>query len=256
MSSQARGHASPALAWAEEAHALVQVRPHQAVALAERALATATAASDVEAEVAARYALGWAQHVLGDARAKKTLKIGINIAERHGNRRGVGLLRRHLAFQLADDGQMRAAQREIAAATALLSGRDRARSQVHRVDIHRRSRTVDPEVHRRVVHDAARSLRVLRREGDAIWEARLLHNRGLLHLDRGELDRADADLQSARVLFAREGADAAVVEIVAVLAGIALARGDVVASLKMLDGAQASVPAGMIPYSLDHWRVL
>jgi hypothetical protein len=256
MSSQARGDGSPALAWAEEAHALVEVRPRQAVALAERALATAMAESDVEAEVAARHALGWAQHVLGDARAKKTLRIGINLAERHRNKRGVGLLRRHLAFQLADDGQMRAAQREIAAATALLSGRDRAQSQVHRVDIHRRSRSVDPDMHRRIVRDAARGLRVLRREGDAIWEARLLRNRGLLHLDRGELDRADADLQAARALFARQSADAAVVETVAVLAGIALVRGEVVASLKMLDDAQASLPAGTHDYNLDHWRVL
>src|SRR3954454_8090262 len=122
MSRQARGHASPALAWAEEAHALVQVRPRQAVALAERALATATAASDVEAEVAARYALGWAQHVLGDARGKETLRAGIRLAERHGDRRGVGLLRRNLASQLAHDGQIRAAQREIAAAIPLLTG--------------------------------------------------------------------------------------------------------------------------------------
>jgi hypothetical protein len=256
MSSEARGQAGPALAWAEQAHALVQVRPQQARALAERALAAAAAAKDADAEVAARYALGWAQHVLGDDRAEKTLRRGIRLAERHGDRRGVGLLRRHLAFQLADDGQMRAAQREIAAAIALLSGRDRAQSQVHRVDIHRRSRSMDAAVHRRVIGDTARALRVLRRDGDAIWEARLLFNRGLLHLDRGELQPARADLQAARALYAQAGADAAVVNTVAVLAGIALLEGDLVAALKTLEQARASAPPALVSYNLDEWHVL
>jgi hypothetical protein len=256
MSSQTRGHGSPALAWAEEAHALVQVRPQQARALAERALAAAAAGKDVEAEVAARYALGWAQHVLGDDRARKTLRTGIRLAELHGDRRGVGLLRRHLAFQLADDGQMRAAQREIAAAIALLSGRDRAQSEVHRVDIHRRSRSADADLHRHVIGDAARALRVLRREGDPTWEARLLFNRGLLHLDRGELEPAHADVQAARALYERVGAEAAVINTAAVLAGIALLQGDVVAALKLLEETRASAPAGIVAYNLDEWRVL
>jgi CHAT domain-containing protein len=224
--------------------------------LAERALAAAAAGRDVEAEVAARYALGWAQHVLGDADAGKTLTAGIKLAERHGDWRGAGLLRRHLAFQLAEDGHLRAAQREIATAIALLSGRERAQSQVHRVDIHRRSRSVDAEAHRRVVADAARALRLLRRDGDAIWEARLLFNRGLLHLDRGGLDRAHADLNAARELFARAGANAMVVETLTVLGGIALLRGDVLGCLKTLEDAQASVPPETIAYNLDHWRVL
>src|SRR5437763_5205651 len=256
MSSQTRGRPRSALAWAADAHALVQVRPRQAQALAERALAAAAADRDVEAEVLARYALGWAQHVLGDADAGKTLKAGIRLAERHGDRRGAGLLRRHLAFQLAEDGHLRAAQREIATAIGLLSGRDRAQSQVHRVDIHRRSRSAEADAHRRVVGDAARALRLLRRDGDVIWEARLLFNRGLLHLDRGGLDRADADLNAARVLFTRAGADAAVVDTLTVLGGIALLRGDVLGCLKTLEDAQASVPAGTIAYNLADWRVL
>src|SRR5262245_31168996 len=97
MSSLATGSGRAAPAWAEEAHALGQLRPERARALAERALAAAAAANDVEAEVAARYALGWAQHVLGDDQAGKTLRTGIRLAEHHGDRRGVGLLRRHLA---------------------------------------------------------------------------------------------------------------------------------------------------------------
>src|SRR5438094_125171 len=108
----------------------------------------------------------------------------------------------------------------------------------------------------RALGDAARALRLLRRDGDVIWEARLLFNRGLLHLDRGGLDRADADLNAARVLFTQAGADAAVVDTLTVLGGIALLRGDVLGCLKTLEDAQASVPAGTIAYNLADWRVL
>src|SRR4051812_46982553 len=119
MSSGPTARATPALSWAEEAHALVQARPRHALALAERALATASAQGDVEAEVAARYALGWAQNVLGDAgTARATLSAGIRLAEQHGDRQGAGVLRRHLAFALALAGQTRAAQREIDVAIA------------------------------------------------------------------------------------------------------------------------------------------
>src|SRR2546430_11236849 len=140
MSSGPPARDGSALARAQEAHALIQVDPRQARALAERALAAAAAERDVAAEIAARYALGWAQAVLGEARAgMTTLRAGIRLAERHGDRRGGALLRRHLAVWLASDGQVRAAQREIATALTRLTGRDPAQAQVHRGGIHRRS---------------------------------------------------------------------------------------------------------------------
>src|SRR4051794_13216200 len=101
MSSQAPGEGSAgALAMAEEAHRLVQAHPRRARALAQRALEESS--GDAHAEVAARYALGWAQFALGDAvTAKATLRTGISVADRNGDRHGAGLLRRHLAYQLA-----------------------------------------------------------------------------------------------------------------------------------------------------------
>ena len=87
MSSEAPARASQAQAWAEKAHALVQAQPKQALLLAERALAAASADGDAGAEVSARYALACAQHSLGHARAgKKTLRTGIRLAERSGDR--------------------------------------------------------------------------------------------------------------------------------------------------------------------------
>src|SRR5215831_4266103 len=214
MSSQATRPESPALAQAQQAHALVQVRPREARELAERALAAAAASGDIEAEVAARYALGWAQCVLGDAKTgRATWRTGIRLAERHGHRRGAGLLRRILAGWLAIDGQTRAARREIDGALVLLSGRDRAESQVHRLEVHRRSSRADPSALRQLEADVRRALARFRREGDSLWQARLLYNRGLLRLDRGQLELADHDLRAALVLYSRAGADAAALNV-------------------------------------------
>src|ERR1700722_1184078 len=193
MSSLASARGGTASALAEEAHALVAVSPAQGLALAERALAAAVAEDDVGAQLAARHTLGWAQRMVGDRRAAGTLRAGIGIGEKHGDQLGVALLRRQLAVTLGLAGQTRAARREIDAAIGLFSGRERARSEVHRLAVHRRAPSADPDAHRRACADAARALRVLRREGDEIWEARLLYNRGLLLGDRGEFRAAGAD---------------------------------------------------------------
>ena len=256
MSSSAAPTTS-ALAWARQAHDLVQARPREALALAERALAAAAAERDTEAGVAARHVLGWAQFELGDARSgKATLRDGIRLAEKHGDQRGAGLIHRHLAFQLAADGQVRAAQRELAAAFSLLPRQDQVRTQVHTVEIHRRARTVDPEIHRRVLIDTARALRSLRRDGDEVWEARLLHNRGALHFDRGELDLAEADFLRARALYERHGAMVAVAEAAAVVAEIRLERGEIVQALAALDGIEQALPPGEFSYNAAECRVL
>jgi hypothetical protein len=243
-----------ALALAEQAHALVQARPRQALGLAERARSSAVAARDAKAEVAALHALAYAQFTLGDPQAIETIRAGVRLGERHGDRRGVALLRRLLAGIYAHAGKMSAAQREIDAAVALLSGRDRARSEVHRVAVYGRARTGDPEAHRRICAAASSALRVLRKNGDEIWEARLLYNRGLLHLDRSEFGRAAADLERALALFGRLGYEAAAAQSVVALASLALLRGDVLSCLKTLDEVEAALPPGHVAVGLARWR--
>jgi len=242
------------VALAQEAHALVQVDPKRAAALAERALELA---EDAEAEVAARYALGWAQHALGEAvEGDATLRAGIRLARKSGDERGEGLLRRLLAVQLSLDGRHRAARRELDAALALLSGLDRAQSQVHRIEIVRRGARDDAELHRRVTSDAAAALRRLRREGDALWEARLRFNRGLLHTERGELARAESDIAVARSLYLRAGAEPAALNASAVLAHLTLARGDVLGCLRLLAPIDLSSLPAQVAYNVQKCRLL
>jgi CHAT domain-containing protein len=242
------------LALAERAYDLVQVRPTRAVALAERASALARAERDAEALVAALHALSWAQRVMGDPRAMRTARAGIRIGEKNGARRRVALLRRNYAHGLAFAGYTEAARREMERAVADLHGRDRAESEVFRIAIHRRAHAVDPAAHRSVLRAAASALRVL--DGDDIWQARLLNNRGALHLDRGELDAAEADLRRAVELYRRVGAGAAASDSAVGLAEVALMRGDLLGCLATIDDLKAALPEGSPTFSLDYCRAV
>src|SRR4051812_38481881 len=127
------GCATPALVLAEEAYALVQVDARRALALAVRAQSAAVAQADARAEVAAMHALAWAQLQLGDPAALATVDAGIRLAERTGDRRGLGLLRRRRAYSWAVAGRVAAARGELEAAIGLLDGPDRFRSEVFRL---------------------------------------------------------------------------------------------------------------------------
>jgi CHAT domain len=242
------------LALAEKAYDLVQARPSRAVALAEEAFALARAERDAEAQVAALHTLSWAQRVMGDPRAMRTARTGIRIGEKNGARRRVALLRRNYASGLAFAGYTEAARREMEKAVADLHGRDRAESEVFRIAIHRRAHAVDPAAHRSVLKAAASALRVL--DGDDIWQARLLNNRGALHLDRGELDAAEADLRRAVEFYRRAGAGAAASDSAVGLAEVALMRGDLLGCLATIDDLKAGLPEGSPTFSLDYCRAV
>jgi CHAT domain len=243
------GAARQALALAEKAYALVEVSPRRALSMAERALAAA-GDTDPEAQIVALHALAWAQLQLGDARTLDTVQAGIRAAERHSDHRGAGLLRRRLAYTYALAGETRAARRELEAAIALLEGPDRVRSEVFRLDIHRRAHAADSATHREVLARASTALRALRRAGDEIWEARMLQNRGLLLTDRGELDAAEADHRRAYMLYSRLGAEAAALDQATAIADLSRLRGDLLTCLQTLDEIQAKLPPGHFSYNI------
>jgi CHAT domain-containing protein len=221
------------------------------MAHAERALALARVEGDPEAEVASLHALSWAQHVLGDPRTLSTARAGIRLARRHGDRRRAALLRRRLALSLADKGSTEAAWREIDAAIAELRGAERAQSEVFRLAILRAAKRSDSGVHREVLASAAAALRLLKRNGDDIWRARIRFNRGLVHWERGELQAAEADLRAAHGLYEAVGAEAAAVDTVAALAEVSLARGEVVECLRTIEHVKARLTDGELVFGLD-----
>ena len=78
----------------------------------------------------------------------------------------------------------------------------------------------------------------------------------MLHLDRGELDLAEADVVRARMLYVRAGAETAVSNVVPVVAGIAALRGEIVTCLKVLDELDGTVLPGQLGYNLAQSRVV
>ena len=235
-----------ASAMAAEAYELVPANPRRALTLALKALEAARAEPDAQAAVAALRAAGWAQAVLNDPAAIATFRSGIRAAKRIDDAHGAALLLRLLATQLAWAGESRGAQREMSAAIALLDGLDRARSEVHRLEIHRLSGTTDRGTDRRVRADAARALGVLRRAGDELWEAHLLVNRGLLFSERGELDAAEADLRRAAEVYRRCGAELQAAHALVAIAEVESRRGEVVTCLRLLDEVERSLPLGYV----------
>jgi hypothetical protein len=226
------------LALADAAHALVQTDAGRAAVIAERALTFAREQGEPEAEVAALHALGFARRELGDPRAVRTLRAAVRVGERNGLTRRAALARRPLAVYLAYQGAIGPALREIDAACAALDAHELARSEVFRIAVlhlaGRAPATLAP---------SNQALLTLRREGDVIWEARLLKNRGLLFAERGNAAAAEPDLIRARDLYAALGATEASLGTEIELARLALTRGDLPSCLARVDAIdRAGVP--------------
>jgi CHAT domain len=237
------------VALADAAHALVEADPRRAAEMAETALVRARARREPEAEVAALHALGFARHELGDVRATRTLRAAVRVGERHGLTRRAALARRPLSIYLAYAGAIDAALGELDAACAALDGLELARSEVFRIAVLGLAGRAPSSLAR-----SNQAVELLRREGDAIWEARLLGNRGFLLAERGDADAAEPDLVRARELFAALGATAAALGAESELARIALLRGDLPTCLARVDGIDTARISARHRWSLELLR--
>ena len=176
---------------AEHARALVQAKPREARELADEALRLARAEHDIEGQVAALHALGFALYALGDPRALRTMGSAIRLGERHGHRERAAHVRRNLAMCLAYAGRARASLREIDAAQASLAGAERARTEVFRIPVYwLAGRGAE------AVAGSAPALRALRARGDSAWEARLLYNRAAVLTKLGTAPTRPARISS------------------------------------------------------------
>jgi hypothetical protein len=218
------------LAFAEAAYAAVQENAARGRQLAEAALRLARRRSEPEAQVAALHALGFAQYELGDPSAIATLRRAVRIADRHRLARRAALARRPLSMYLAYRGSIQEAWRELEAASKALDEPELARTQVFSIAL---TNIAGRPLGSFTASD--RALALLRRNGDRIWEARLLRNRGLLLAERGDPAAAEADLRGARDLYAALGASDAAAGAELQLARVTLMRGDLPACLAQLD---------------------
>ncbi|HST17919.1 MAG TPA: CHAT domain-containing protein [Gaiellaceae bacterium] len=218
------------IAAAESAYALVESSPREAAAEARRIMGEAARAREPEAQAAALHALGFAQYQLADAEALRTLRRAIRVAERAGHPTRAAFARRLLAGIYADRGNVRDALREIDRACAGLQGSDLARAQTVRLAV--LATLGHSDIDLSFTHVA---LRRLEREVDQTWQARLLHNRGLVRWNRGD-PRAAADFVRSRELFDALGARVTAAAVDLLLVRVALSQDDVVEAIRRLDG--------------------
>lgn len=91
--------------------------------------------------------------------------------------------------------------------------------------------------HREALDDLRWAIRVTRRAGDLLWEARSLNNRSLVHVALGEVHRAEADVVRAEALFAALGQQYESVMATHIHGLVELVRGNLPAALDLLDEA-------------------
>lgn len=240
---------------AERALDLVPADPRRAATQASRALDLARRQGDRAAQSTAYRALGLAARELGDLDGALTaLRAAVRVANRAGNNAAAAQAKMSRAFVFLSQGRIRAALRDAESSTAHLRGVDRARALAQYGLILQRAGHLD---HALAVY--ATALSALRRYRDRLWEARLRNNRGILHLYRGQLRRAKADVTRAEQLYAALQLPRAQAGARWNLGFIEGRRGDIPAALASLDAAaeafrKADVPAAAL--LLDQGEVL
>lgn len=194
----------------------------RALALARRAIELAPSDADAAAEAATRAlelaaegdghgasaaaaiawrALGLLALYASDLHlAAERLRTAVRIAEADGHRHLAGEARMSLAPVLAMQGDPAAALAECDRAAAVLTGLPRARLEAQRAALLEYQGRTDE-----ALRAYERALPRLRRAGDRSWEGRARHNRGTLHLARGDLAKARADFLAVDHLFAEPG---------------------------------------------------
>jgi len=107
--------------------------------------------------------------------------------------------------------------------------------------------------------DVRQALTALRGSGDAVWLARALHTRALVHLAVGSARRADADFAASGHLFDDAGQELESIYTVLNRAAVAFSCGDLPAALALLDQTASRVRPLGIPVtavSIDRCAVL
>jgi tetratricopeptide (TPR) repeat protein len=162
------------------------------------------------------------------------LRAAVAAGQRAGSRRGEGEARMSLASALVLRGLPSQACREIEAAVRELDGVPAARACVQHAAILQELGQDDA-----ALEELRRALPVLRRAGDAEWAARGLSNRSLIHSGRRAFAAAEADLLDARRLCIEHDLELPAAYAEQNLGCVKAQRGDVPASLRHFDVAEA-----------------
>lgn len=235
------GAAEPAVL-AARALELAEAEPARARALAGEALARAGATGDAPARCAAERALGVAARAEDDLDAAVVhLRRSARVAARAGLPGDAGQARVALAGALALGGDFRSAMREVDAAGGLLRGADAAVLEAQRAWLLEKQGRLDD-----ALAAYRRALPAVERSADALREAKIRNNVGLLLDQLGDPAGAAAELQRAEALYADLGHERVAAHVRLNLGWVAVHRGELPAALRWFDQADR--------YYRDHGR--
>jgi tetratricopeptide (TPR) repeat protein len=227
------------MAAATEAVRLVLVDPQQARTLALTAAAAARADHDRAALSVAERALGLVARECQDLDgAILHLRLAIRIAARAGHPAVAAEARMSLSVVLVHRGRTAGALREADLATQVLTGPAAGMAQQQRALVLQHLGRLDE-----ALDGYRQALPALRRAGNTLVEARVLCNRGVLHVQRGALAAAERDLLRADALFSESGQTVGVAGARHNLAWVAARRGDVPTALRWFDAADVQYRA-------------
>ena len=146
-----------------------------------------------------------------------------------------------LALVLISKGESGAARRQAGLAVRRFEGLPRARALVQYALIQQRCGATA-----RALETYAQAIQTLRQQGDALWEARGLNNRGLLLAYLGQGEQAEQDLQRSVSLLSSCGQHVTAADVRWNLGFVAGLRGDAVQALRRFDEAGAVLEAATV----------
>ncbi|HLY82247.1 MAG TPA: CHAT domain-containing protein, partial [Acidimicrobiales bacterium] len=182
---------------AAEAVRLAQDLPDEARALVDAAMRADPDRADHSVAALCQQALGMAARIQGRmAEAVTHLEEATRLADAAELRELAAKVRVSLASAYAYQGNTAASLAALDQAEPWLQGADQALVDFQRAFLLSRQGRADEAL---PLYE--RALRVFRRIGDRLRQARVLNNRGLLLLERGLIRQADRDLARAERLF-------------------------------------------------------
>jgi tetratricopeptide (TPR) repeat protein len=174
---------------------LAVARPREALARARAVLAETPSPWDASV---ARHVVGIVLRDFGDVNAAiRELRIALRYARAAGSQERQADVLASLGAAFVYAGRTRSGLASLDAAVSKASG-----VTAGRVLMRRGGTLLVLGRHREALADLRRSVAVLRRAGDTIWEARALSHLALTHLALGSTARADEDFGTAERLFA------------------------------------------------------
>jgi tetratricopeptide (TPR) repeat protein len=212
--------------------ALASANDHPAEVLEQTTTLLGSRSDDGPAAVALR-ARALARRCTGDlAGAIDDLTLAVDVAAAAGLPRRVGEARMSLVVALADSGRTTDALEEAERARPLLKGADLSRLLAQRALVLQRIGRYEE-----ALACYRQALPGLRRDGDSLWEARLLGNRGPLRAYLGDHRGALRDLQRCAVVAEANGLRNQLARAKQNLGFAMILAGDVPAALELLDNA-------------------